>query len=103
MWPRRMASTVSATLRCTITLSRSTISTSTSNVGGALRSRPVFWVPRRRGSSPPRQPRPDRVEDDPLGHVVLDRLDHHGVLLGLRAHLDPAGVADARVGDVAVA
>ena len=53
MWPRRMASTVSATLRCTITLSRSTISTTTSKVGGALRSSTVFCVPRRRASSSP--------------------------------------------------
>ena len=54
MWPRRIASTVSAVLRCTITLSRSTISTTTSKVGGALRSRTVFCVPRRRASSSPR-------------------------------------------------
>ena len=53
MWPRRIASTVSATLRWTMTLSRSTISTRTSNVGGALRSRTVFCVPRRRASSSP--------------------------------------------------
>ena len=54
MWPRRMASTVSATLRWTMTRSRSTISTTTSNVGGAFRSRTLFCVPRRRASSSPR-------------------------------------------------
>ena len=123
------------------------ISTMTSNVGGALRSRTLFWVRRRRASSSPRvtlwippirsdsvglsirlsrllpcavpmswTPRsaivraacglelgPDLVDDDDLGHVVLDRLDHHLVLERRRAHLHPAGLADGRVRDVAVA
>ena len=46
---------------------------------------------------------PDLVDDDHLGHVVLDRLDHHRVLLGRDADLHPPRVADARVRDVAVA
>ena len=46
---------------------------------------------------------PDLVDDDDFGHVVLDRLDHHRVLLGRGADLHPARVADARVRDVAVA
>ena len=45
----------------------------------------------------------DLIDDDDLGHVVLDRLDHHRVLVGRRAHLHPARAADARMGDVAVA
>ena len=49
------------------------------------------------------QLRPDLVDDDDLGHVVLDRLDHHLVLEAGRAHLHPAGLADGRVRDVAVA
>ena len=47
--------------------------------------------------------RPDLVDDDDLGHVVLDRLDHHLVLERGRAHLHPAGLADRGVRDVAVA
>ena len=46
---------------------------------------------------------PDLVDDDDLGHVVLDRLDHHLVLERRRADLHPAGLADRRVRDVAVA
>ena len=46
---------------------------------------------------------PDLVDDDDLGHVVLDRLDHHLVLERRRADLHPAGLADGRVRDVAVA
>ena len=45
----------------------------------------------------------DLVDDDDLGHVVLDRLDHHVVLVGRRADLHPARPADGRVRDVAVA
>ena len=45
----------------------------------------------------------DLVDDDDLGHVVLDRLDHHRVLLVGRAHLHAPRAADARVRDVAVA
>ena len=45
----------------------------------------------------------DLVDDDDLGHVVLDGLDHHRVLEGGRAHLHAAGAADGRVRDVAVA
>ncbi len=46
---------------------------------------------------------PDLVDDDDLGHVVLDRLDHHLVLERRRPDLHPAGLADGRVRDVAVA
>ncbi len=49
------------------------------------------------------QLRPDLVDHDDLGHVVLDRLDHHLVLERRRADLHPARLADGRVGDVAVA
>ena len=49
------------------------------------------------------QLRPDLVDDDDLGHVVLDRLDHHLVLERRRADLHPARLADGRVRDVAVA
>ncbi len=52
--PRSSASTVSATSAWTATRSRSWISTTTSKVGGALRSRTDFWVRRRRASSSPR-------------------------------------------------
>ena len=122
--PRSSASTVSATSSWTATRSQFWISTTTSKVGGALRSSTIFWVPRRRASSSPsvtrldaadqvRQRRvqhqvfervavrggdelhaalgdrarrgrlelgADLVDDDDLGHVVLDRLDHHRVL-----------------------
>ena len=46
---------------------------------------------------------PDLVDDDDLGHVVLDGLDHHGVLLGRSADLHPPRLADAGMRDVAVA
>ena len=46
---------------------------------------------------------PDLVDDDDLGHVVLDRLDHHLVLERRGSDLHPARLADGRVGDVAVA
>ena len=46
---------------------------------------------------------PDLVDDDDLGHVVLDGLDHHLVLKRRRADLHPAGLADGRMGDVTVA
>src|SRR5216683_2877379 len=49
--PRRAVSTMSASGMWMATRSRSWISTSTSNVGGALRSSTDFWVPRRRASS----------------------------------------------------
>ena len=49
--PRSASSTVSATGMWTATRSRCWISTSTSKVGGALRSSTDFWVPRRRASS----------------------------------------------------
>ena len=44
----------------------------------------------------------DLVDDDHLGHVVLDRLDHHRVLQKRSLHLHPARPADARMRDVAV-
>ena len=46
---------------------------------------------------------PDLVDDDDLGHVVLDRLDHHLVLQARRPHLHPPGLPDRRMGDVPVA
>ena len=45
----------------------------------------------------------DLVDDDDLGHVVFDGLDHDGVLLVGGRNLHPARAADAGVGDVAVA
>src|SRR3989304_381592 len=45
----------------------------------------------------------DLVDDDDLGHVVLDGLDHDGVLEVRAGYLHAAGAADARVRDVAVA
>ena len=45
----------------------------------------------------------DLVNDDHFGHVVLDRLDHDGVLVIGFDDLHPAGAADGRVRDVAVA
>ncbi len=47
--------------------------------------------------------RADLVDDDDLGHVVLDSLDHDRVLQVGCTHLHAPGAADARVGDVAVA
>src|SRR6267143_4332054 len=46
--------------------------------------------------------RADLVDDDDLGHVVLDRLDHHRVLKHGRPHLHPSGSPDAWMRDVAV-
>ena len=46
---------------------------------------------------------PDLVDDDDLGHVVLDRLDHHLVLEGGRADLHAPCLTDGRVRDVAIA
>ena len=43
------------------------------------------------------------VNDDDLGHVVLDGLNHDGVLEVGGSHLHAAGVADGGMGDVAVA
>ena len=45
----------------------------------------------------------DLVDDDDLGHVVLDRLDHHRVLHRRRGHLHAPRAANRRVRDVAVA
>ncbi len=47
--------------------------------------------------------RADLVDDDDLGHVVLHRLDHDLVLQRRRPNLHPAGLADGRVRDVAIA
>ena len=44
----------------------------------------------------------DLVDDDDLGHVVLDGLDHHLVLQRGRGDLHAAGASNAVVGDVAV-
>ena len=44
----------------------------------------------------------DLVDDDDLGHVVLDCLYHHGVLEGRGADLHAARPADAGMWDVAV-
>ena len=45
----------------------------------------------------------DLVDDDDLGHMVLDRLDHDRVLERRSLDLHPARAADAGVRDVAVA
>ncbi len=45
----------------------------------------------------------DLVDDDDLGHVVLDCLDHHRVLQHRRPHLHAACAADSRMRNVAVA
>ena len=44
----------------------------------------------------------DLVDHDDLGHVVLDRLDHHGVLHARRRDLHAARATDAGMRDVAV-
>jgi hypothetical protein len=44
----------------------------------------------------------DLVDDDDLGHVVLDRLDHHRVLEQGRLHLHATRSTDAGMGDVSV-
>jgi hypothetical protein len=44
----------------------------------------------------------DFVDYDYLGHVVLDRLDHHGMLAGRRWYLHPARAPNARMRDVTV-
>jgi len=44
----------------------------------------------------------DLVNDHDLRHVVLDCLDHHGVLHFRCRDLHPARVADRGVGDVTV-
>ena len=46
--------------------------------------------------------RADLVDDDDLGHVVLDRLDHHRVLKQRRPHLHATRAPDPRMRDVAV-
>ena len=43
------------------------------------------------------------VNNDDFGHVVFHRLYHRRVLHGRRFHLHPAGMADGRVRDIAVA
>src|SRR5450759_142092 len=47
--------------------------------------------------------RPDLVDDDDLGHVVLDRLDHHLVLKRVDPDLHPPCPTDGRVRNIAVA
>jgi hypothetical protein len=65
---------------------------------------PISWTPRSAiVARPAPRARSDLVDDDDLGHVVLDRLDHHLVLERRRADLHPARLADRRVRDVAVA
>ena len=66
---------------------------------------PISWTPRSAivRAACGLQLGPDLVDDDDLGHVVLDRLDHHLVLERRRADLHPARLADGRVRDVAVA
>src|SRR4051794_24468948 len=44
----------------------------------------------------------DLVDDDDLGHVVLDRLDHHRVLEERRPHLHAPGATDAWMRNVTV-
>ena len=43
------------------------------------------------------------IDDDGLGHVVLNGFDHYSVLLGRCPNLHPPGAADGGVGHVAVA
>ena len=43
------------------------------------------------------------VDDDHLGHVVLNGLNHNGVLVGGCRHLHSPGASDGRMGYVAVA
>ena len=45
----------------------------------------------------------DLIDHDDLGHVVLDRFDHHRVLQHRRLHLHAPRTADARVWNVTVA
>ena len=45
----------------------------------------------------------DLIDDDDLRHVILDGLDHHGVLQRRRGDLHAPRAADARVWNVAVA
>ena len=87
------ASTVSATSGCTVTRSRDWISTTTSKVGGALRSRTLFCVRRRRASSspsvtvwmPPIRSRQRRVEHQVVEVVAVRRADELHAALGDRA------------------
>src|SRR5438876_7811266 len=44
----------------------------------------------------------DLVDDDHLWHVVLHRLDHHGVLQGGSADLHPSRATDPRMRDVSI-
>src|SRR5437762_3380203 len=44
----------------------------------------------------------DLVDDDDLGHVVLDRFDHHRVLQRRCGDLHAPRAADSRMGDVAI-
>ena len=46
---------------------------------------------------------PDLIDDDYLGHVVLDRLDHHGMLQQRRLHLHAPRAPNAGMRDIAVA
>src|SRR6266567_3648157 len=96
--PRSAVSTTSVSGMWMATRSRSWISIRTSKVGGALRSSTDFWVPRRRAL----ELRADLVDDDDLGHVVLDCLDHHRVLQHRRAHLHATRAADSGMRNVAV-
>ena len=45
----------------------------------------------------------DLIDDDDLGHVVLDRLDHHGMLQQRRLHLHAPRAPNAGMRDIAVA
>ena len=47
--------------------------------------------------------RPDFIDDDDLGHVVLDRFDHHRVLLRRRRDLHSPGSPDPGMRDIPVA
>jgi hypothetical protein len=46
---------------------------------------------------------PDLVDDDDLGHMVFDGLDHHGVLHRRRRDLHPPRAAHGGMGDIAIA
>ena len=47
--------------------------------------------------------RPDLIDDDHFGHVILHCLDHHVMLEVRLGNLHAASVAQGRMGDVTVA
>src|SRR5260370_1127854 len=100
-WPRSRSSTASATSLWTMTCRQLCCSTRTSKVGGALRSKTVFCVPRRRASPspnvtactpPPRSPHP-RPAQDQDAPALLDHVADQGDGAAHRP-ADAAGEAD---------